>query len=208
MPDYIAFLRAINVGGRNIKMAKLQALFRQLEFSGVETFIASGNVMFTSNEHDSQNLTEKIATHLQASLGYPVTTFLRSPAQLADIIAYQPFSRAEMDTASALNVALLAQPLDNQGQQALQGLETSIDRFHNHAREVYWWCARKQSEAKFSNTVFEKQSRVQTTFAASIHCGDCHKSILSTAPDGGRSYPAPPELYLLSSLLQDSLTSQ
>jgi uncharacterized protein (DUF1697 family) len=43
MPRFIAFLRAINVGDRNVKMGTLRALFTAVAFSQVETFIASGN---------------------------------------------------------------------------------------------------------------------------------------------------------------------
>jgi uncharacterized protein (DUF1697 family) len=45
---YIGFLRAINVGGRVVKMATLKQIFVNLKLAEVETFIASGNVIFTS----------------------------------------------------------------------------------------------------------------------------------------------------------------
>ena len=48
MPRYVAFLRAINVGGHIVKMDQLRKLFTQLGLTDVETFIASGNVLFTS----------------------------------------------------------------------------------------------------------------------------------------------------------------
>jgi uncharacterized protein (DUF1697 family) len=46
MPRYIALLRAINVGGHLVKMDALRRHFEELGFDPVETFIASGNVMF------------------------------------------------------------------------------------------------------------------------------------------------------------------
>ncbi len=46
MPRYVAFLRAVNVGGRTVKMDLLRELFAQLQFKNIETFIASGNVIF------------------------------------------------------------------------------------------------------------------------------------------------------------------
>ena len=49
MTRYIAFLRAINVGGHTVKMAELKRLFEALGFTNVETFIASGNVIFDSS---------------------------------------------------------------------------------------------------------------------------------------------------------------
>ena len=46
MSRYIAFLKAINVGGHNVKMDQLRKIFESMQFKNVETFIASGNVIF------------------------------------------------------------------------------------------------------------------------------------------------------------------
>ena len=54
MPRYIAFLRAINVGGHNtVKMDFLRQLFESLGFSNVETFIASGNIVFETTSKNA-----------------------------------------------------------------------------------------------------------------------------------------------------------
>ena len=54
MPRYIAFLRAVNVGGRIVKMDALRAHFEAAGFTGVETFIASGNVIFSSDATEQE----------------------------------------------------------------------------------------------------------------------------------------------------------
>ena len=54
MHKYIAFLRAINVGGRIVKMDALRKIFSDMGFTSVETFIASGNVIFEASESDLQ----------------------------------------------------------------------------------------------------------------------------------------------------------
>lgn len=53
MTRYFAFLRAINVGGHVVKMDRLRQVFESLAFSNVETFIASGNVIFESTSHSA-----------------------------------------------------------------------------------------------------------------------------------------------------------
>jgi uncharacterized protein (DUF1697 family) len=80
MPKFVAFLRAINVGGHLVKMDELRGLFEALGFTNVETFIASGNVIFDSKATNVKSLERKIEKHLEASLGYAVTTFIRSVA--------------------------------------------------------------------------------------------------------------------------------
>ncbi len=69
----IAFLRAINVGGHTVKMDHLCGLFEQMGFSGVETFIASGNVIFDAPVEAGRGLEEQIEAHLRQALGMPTT---------------------------------------------------------------------------------------------------------------------------------------
>jgi len=60
MPKFIAFLRAINVGGHVVKMDQLRRFFEALGFANVETFIASGNVIFESKSKDPAALQRQI----------------------------------------------------------------------------------------------------------------------------------------------------
>jgi uncharacterized protein (DUF1697 family) len=156
MPRYISFLRAINVGGHTVKMDVLRQHFEALGFANVATFIASGNVIFETTAKNTRSLEKRIEEQLHTTLGYEVATFIRTETELSVIAQYQPFSAAALKTAQALNVAFLAEPLDAAAQQKLMALETDIDDFHVHGREVYWLCKKKQSESKFSNAVLEK----------------------------------------------------
>ena len=75
---FIAFLRAINVGGgRTVKMQSLRQVFEPLGFCRVATFIASGNVIFETMRKRSKTLERKIEKALQKTLGYEVRAFIR-----------------------------------------------------------------------------------------------------------------------------------
>lgn len=163
MTRQIAFLRAINVGGHNVKMDHLRQLFESLDLSNVQTFIASGNVVFETKSKDPRSLEKKIEKCLQEALGYEVATFIRADAELAEIADYKPFPQSELDAAAALNIAFLKEGLDQQSMQKLMTLRTEIDDFHVHEREMYWLCHRKQSESTFSNAVFEKALGIKST---------------------------------------------
>ncbi len=97
MPKYVAFLRAINVGGHIVKMDHLRQLFETLGFDNVETFIASGNVIFDSTSKSTKTLERKIETLLKETFGYPVATFIRSTSELANIANYKPFEESELN---------------------------------------------------------------------------------------------------------------
>lgn len=156
MPRYIAFLRAINVGGHTVKMDHLCQLFESLGFSNVETFIASGNVVFETAAKNAKTLESKIEKKLRAALGYEVTTFIRTDAELADVAMYKAFSASALGAATAFNIIFLAEPLDAKAKQKVMALKNDIDDFNVHGREIYWLCRKKQSESKFSNAVLER----------------------------------------------------
>lgn len=164
MPRLVAFLRAINVGGHTVTMAALRKEFEAVGVSDVETFIASGNVIFTPRATDLATLEKKIEARLRASLGYEVATFLRTGAEVAAIAASRPFTDAERRDAGALCVGFLSEPLGAPARRALMALTTDIDSFHTQEREVYWLCRKKQSESTFSNAHFEKAVKARVTF--------------------------------------------
>ena len=164
MPRLIAFLRAINVGGHTVTMAALRQEFDALGVKDVETFIASGNVIFTSRATGLAALEKKIEARLRAALGYEVATFIRTAAAVDAIAAYRPFTDAQRRDAGALCVGLLSEPLGAAAKRTLMAFTSDIDDFHTQGREVYWLCRKKQSDSTFSNAAFEKAVQVRATF--------------------------------------------
>lgn len=164
MPRYFAFLRAINVGGHTVKMDVLSDLFGSLKFRNVETFIASGNVIFETSSNEAAVLEKKIEAKLLAALGYEVATFIRTDTELVALAHHSAFATAELGKAQALNIAFLKQPLGVQAQQKLAAFKTDIDDFSSNGRELYWLCRKKQSESTFSNVRLEKALGIQATF--------------------------------------------
>ena len=157
MPRYMAFLRAINVGGRHaIKMDFLRHLFGSLGFSNVESFIASGNIVFETVLKNAQVLEREIESNLHKALGYEVATFIRTDAELVTIANYKPFRQTDLAMAVALNIAFLAERPDDKSEKRLMELRTDIDDFNIHGREIYWLCRKKQSGSTISNAVIEK----------------------------------------------------
>lgn len=147
MQRYIALLRAINVGGHNLKMEQLRALFAELGLSGVETFIASGNVIFEAPQDDASALAERVEAHLRAALGYEVTTFLRTPAELAAVARYEPFPGVAAPS-DALYICFFAAPPAPEAEANLRALGGEDDEFHAHERDLYWLRRSKISDSQ------------------------------------------------------------
>src|ERR1700682_6145929 len=107
----IAFLRAINVGGHNVTMVELRGLFESLSLEEVETFIASGNVIFASDSRNMKVLQQKIENRLLQSLGVEVKALLPTVPAVANIARYKPFNESQLSSAVALNVGFLTEAI-------------------------------------------------------------------------------------------------
>ena len=163
MARLIAFLRAINVGGHIVRMEELRRLFAELGFTQVSTFIASGNVVFSSRAKPDA-LAPRIEKQLRQALGYEVPTFLRTDAQVAAIAAYRPFPPALSSRARITYVGFLASDPGQPGRQALESLASPAEHLHLKGREVYWLTETRLSESKLSYAAFEKALKTKATF--------------------------------------------
>lgn len=91
---YIALLRAVNVGGTGkLPMAELRALCEGLGFSGARTYIASGNVVFRSELKEAA-VKAALEEALAAYAGKPVGVLVRTGAEMAAVLAANPFAQA------------------------------------------------------------------------------------------------------------------
>jgi uncharacterized protein (DUF1697 family) len=152
---YVALLRAINVGGHVVKMETLRALFEELGFTDVETVIASGNVLFSASARSASALEEELERHLEQALGYEVTTFVRTPAELATIAGFEPFP-GEFRDGHTLSVAFLKRAPDKQVADRLLGMRTDYDELLLHGRELYWLARGRMTDSKVWKTPMEK----------------------------------------------------
>ena len=90
MISYVALLRAVNVGGRQLKMDELRAIAARLRYESSRTFIASGNLLFASRKAEAavkRDLEQALGEHM----GTPVEVMVRTAAELAEILAANPF---------------------------------------------------------------------------------------------------------------------
>ena len=138
MPRYVALLRAINVGGRFVKMDRLRELFAGMGLRDVETFIASGNVLFDSRGKNAAALERRIEQGLADALGYEVDTFVRTPAELAAVAAFDPGFRGANDPAYDLWVGFLKAAPDEDAVRKVGALVAPTDEFRFEGRELYW----------------------------------------------------------------------
>ena len=157
MARRVAFLRAVNVGGHTIRMADLRASFEKVGFEAVETFIASGNVLFDSAETDDEKLERVIERALEAEYGYPIETFVRSMKELAVAGRTRPVRpQGSRDDGRSVFVAFLGRRPTPEAVKRLVALATDDDTFAVVGREAYWLRRGGIGTSRFSAGFLEK----------------------------------------------------
>jgi uncharacterized protein (DUF1697 family) len=112
MNQYVALLRGINVGGKNlIKMTELKACFEALGFKNVRTYIQSGNVLFNADETDRARLTSQLEDALSMTFSYTSRVVVRSDKEMKDIVAHAPKDFGSDPASYRYDVIFLREPL-------------------------------------------------------------------------------------------------
>jgi len=132
---YVAFLRAVNIGGRIVKMDILRRVFESMGYTSVQTFIASGNVVFDSSVKSMPALERQIEAALLKAFGFPVTTFVRSLGEMADVARHQPFKDAD---GASLYVAFVRDAPSKDAARRLHALANDYNDYRVRGREVFW----------------------------------------------------------------------
>lgn len=163
MARYVAFLRAINVGGRYLKMAALAEHVRALGHEGVSTYINSGNVIFESRARHADRLAAALEQGLQPRLGFMSEAFVRTPAEVQAVAASAAAHAGAVGAEGEVNVFFLREGLTPTQQAAVRALRTEVDDFVPLQRELLWLCRTRQSASKFSNAALERALQARST---------------------------------------------
>src|SRR5918911_5295895 len=108
---YVAFLRAINIGGRRVKNDELRAAVEAIGFDHVKLFRASGNVVFDGGGDAHAQVTERLERGLEEALGYEVVAFVRDADEVRAIAAAEPFAPDVVAASGGkLQIDFLAEP--------------------------------------------------------------------------------------------------
>ena len=156
---YVAFLRAINVGGHAIiKMTDLKKMFESAGLQNVQTYIQSGNVIFESEE-DEEALTKRIERQLEKAAEYKIHVFVRTMRAVQSIAEKAPFTPQADEIAY---VTFLGKKPDRKSQQALLSFKSEADDFAFKGRELFN-LRRDREKSIFSGNLVEKILKMPST---------------------------------------------
>ena len=158
---YVALLRGINVGGKNMLPIKdLIAMFTDAGCSAVRTYIQSGNVVFEARQDLANTIPALIAAAISDRFGARVPVITRTAAELREVARSNPFLRAGVDTGT-LHVMFLANSPEAGKVASLDPNRSPTDEFVVRGREVYLRCPNGLARTKLTNGYFD--SKLATT---------------------------------------------
>jgi uncharacterized protein (DUF1697 family) len=129
MQTYIALLRGINVGGHHkLPMKELRTLLENLGLQNVRTYIASGNVVFQSEETDRSRLAREISAEIKKGHGFEPDVQLLTEEEMEKAIQANPFPEGEAEPKS-LHLFFLAAVPENPDLKAIDALRIENERF-------------------------------------------------------------------------------
>ena len=163
MATYIAFLRAINVGGRFAKMADLRAGLSDRAYGDVESYIQSGNLRLTSRLRSAAKVELAVEAAIEELCGFTVRTIVRTPEQVGELASYGAGLTAPYDGDTRRYVTFLKKDPDAELLALLKGWDAAGERAHINGREVYVWLTHPAHEAKLTNARIERRGVVATT---------------------------------------------
>ena len=160
---YVALLRGLNVGAHNrISMKDLSAVFQAAGCVDVETFIQSGNVLFTAKAAVVRQLPTLVAQSLQNDFEVNSPVVLRTADELATVVKGNPFLKRGDDLAT-LHVGFLATVPEPSRVKALDPARSPPDEFMVKGRELYLHFPKGLGRSKLTNAWFDKQLETLST---------------------------------------------
>ena len=137
MRTWIALLRGINVGGKNIlPMKDLRDLLTKCGFEGVSTYIQSGNCVFRSDHADSDRIGNIISDAIEGKFGFRPVTLVLSAEKLDAISAENPYADAE-DALKTVHLYILSKPADEANMDALETARAGNEAFELTSNALY-----------------------------------------------------------------------
>ncbi|MCB9134737.1 MAG: DUF1697 domain-containing protein [Anaerolineales bacterium] len=164
MPTYISLLRGINLGAHyKIKMPALTALYETLGLANVQTYLQSGNVVFTSEETDRTHLEKAIKAKIEEAYGYDVLVLVLDANELIRVSQANPFLTERNEDPNSLYVTFLAHPPDEERVQGFVPPKSGEDEFILVGSVIYVFCPNGYGRTKLTNNLFENKLKVQAT---------------------------------------------
>ena len=164
MDTCITMLRGVNMTGHNvIKMTRLAGLFRQMGYADAETYIQSGNIVFTCPNSNAEDVSSEIRHGILSEFNLNIAVITRTSVEMEKIIAANPFLEEPGFDPSKMAVLFLERKPSDEQIQKVAGIDYPPDRFHINGSEIYTYCPNGFGKTKLYTNFFESKMKVTGT---------------------------------------------
>ena len=163
MAKYVALLRGINVGGKNmIKMEKLREIVAALGLENVKTYVNSGNVIFETKKTSDKVLAAKVHNAIQKELGLNISVMVRSVAGIEEIIAKNPYD-GKFENDKYLHVFFLSDELSPEHREMLLANNSDVEFITLDGRTVYYMLRISIVDSSLGKGFIDRKLKVPST---------------------------------------------
>jgi uncharacterized protein (DUF1697 family) len=164
MTPYISILRGINVSGQKlIKMDALKKSYENMGFHNVTTYVQSGNVIFTCNHFEINELEQKISSQIEKDFGFEVPVIVLTIDKLKQVIDNNPFLNDLNNDRAFLHVTFLASKPDHYDYKTIEDKKQSGEEINFTDSAVYLYCPNGYGRTKLNNNFLETKLKVGAT---------------------------------------------
>ena len=157
-------LRGINMTGHNtIKMTRLADMFRQLGYADAETYIQSGNIVFTSHNGDIDDVSSGIRKAILSEFNLNIAVIIRTSDEMKKIISVNPFLKEPGFDPSKMAVLFLELKPSDEQVLKVAGIDYPPDKFQINGGEIYVYCPNGFGKTKIYTNFFETKMKVTGT---------------------------------------------
>lgn len=158
-------LRGINVSGqKKIIMSELRELLEKAEFSKVETYIQSGNILLQVNDnYDQYKIEEKVGGAILGNYGYSVEVFAMEPSWLNMVVKANPFLNVEGVETRQLALTFISEEPGKDNIERLDKFNVSPDEYIISGKVIYIRYINGAGKSKLTNNLIEAKLKVKAT---------------------------------------------
>ena len=164
MTRFVSLFRGINVGGHQIvRMDALKELHQSLGLQEVQTYIQSGNVVFTSNDVNVTKVQQDIENGFAQKFGFQVKVMVRTAREFNVIIQNNPFQNQLIKESKWVVAMFLASHPISTALEDIQKAYTGPEEIHIIGQEAFIYYPEGQGRSKLTNTLLEKKMKTAGT---------------------------------------------
>lgn len=164
MKRFVSLFRGINVGGHHaVRMDALKELHESLGLREVQTYIQSGNVIFSSDGADLTQVQKDIEDGFAQKFGFQVNVMVRTADEFNVIIENNPFQNQPMQESKWLVAMFLASHPMSTAREDIQRIYSGPEELHIIGKEVFIYYPEGIGRSKLTNTFLEKKLKTMGT---------------------------------------------